>query len=263
MMGAPRAGEEAALASILVVDDEPDIRYLTQVNLELDGHRVMTAANGAEALAAVQVEVPDLVLLDVMMPEVDGWHVLEQLKTHLDDRISSVKVLMMTALGADDDRLRGGIEGAVRYLVKPVTPEQLRAAVTEVLAGGPEREQRLRAQTGALLELARIEKGGDEGATTPDDAPRLRLSRLEHARAREEAVVEDGARHVGADLTDKQRALLRSLAGAPSVSAAAGDLGVSRSNVYASLRRIARKIGFDSVPELLRRLRAGQLVVDD
>ena len=63
------------MASVLVVDDEPDIRYLTQVNLELDGHRVMTAANGEEALAAVQVEVPDVVLLDVMMPGVDGWAV--------------------------------------------------------------------------------------------------------------------------------------------------------------------------------------------
>jgi len=250
------------VASVLVVDDEPDIRYLTQVNLELDGHRVMTAANGAEALAAVQVEVPDVVLLDVMMPEVDGWAVLEQLKTHLDTQISSVKVLMMTALGADDDRLRGGIEGAVRYLVKPVTPEQLREAVNEVLAGGPEREQRRRAQTGALLELARIEKG-ERGADPAADAPRLRLSRLEHARSRDEPPAEDGARHVGADLTDKQRALLRSLAAAPSVSAAAGELGVSRSNVYASLRRIARKIGYDSVPELLRGVRSGQLVVDE
>ncbi|HEX4901221.1 MAG TPA: response regulator [Acidimicrobiales bacterium] len=248
------------MASVLVVDDEPDIRYLTQVNLELDGHRVMTAANGEEALAAVQVEVPDVVLLDVMMPGVDGWAVLEQLKSHLDDRIKSVKVLMMTALGADDDRLRGGIEGAVRYLVKPVTPDELRDAVAGVLAGGPEREQRLRAQTGALLELARLEKG-----TAPEagEAPSPRLSRLEHARVRDEPAADDEVRRVGAELTEKQVALLRSLLAAPSVSAAAGDLGVSRSNVYASLRRIARKLGHDDVPELLRRLRAGQLVVDD
>jgi len=116
------------VASVLVVDDEPDIRYLTQLQLELDGHRVMTAADGVEALAAVQVEVPDVVLLDVMMPEVDGWAVLEQLKAHLDQRISSVKVLMMTALADDDHRLRGGIEGAVRYLVKPVSAADLRAA---------------------------------------------------------------------------------------------------------------------------------------
>jgi DNA-binding response OmpR family regulator len=247
------------VASVLVVDDEPDIRYLTQVNLELDGHRVMTAANGEEALAAVQVEVPDVVILDVMMPGVDGWGVLEQLKGHLDDRIASVKVLMMTALGADDDRLRGGIEGAVRYLVKPVTPADLRSAVDDVLAGGPEREQRLRAQTGALLELARLEKGSGQDAET---RPRPRLSRLEHARLREGPGA-DTVRRVGDDLTEKQRALLRSLLAAPSVSAAAAQLGVSRSNVYASLRRIARKVGDDSVPDLLHHLRTGRIVVDD
>jgi DNA-binding response OmpR family regulator len=246
------------VASVLVVDDEPDIRYLTQVNLELDGHRVMTAANGAEALAAVQVEVPDLVLLDVMMPGVDGWSVLEQLKTHLDDRVKSVKVLMMTALGADDDRLRGGIEGAVRYLVKPVTPEELREAVQEVLAGGPERELRRQAQTGALLELARKEKG--TGSDHDDRGPRL--SRLEHARSRDDGPADSDVVHIGADLTEKQRTLLRSLQASTSVSAAAGELGVSRSNVYASLRRIARKLGDDSVPDLLRRLRSGKLVVD-
>lgn len=249
------------MASVLVVDDEPDIRYLTQLQLELDGHRVMTAADGAEALAAVQVDVPDVVILDVMMPGVDGWSVLEQLKAHLDEHISSVKVLMMTALGADDDRLRGGIEGAVRYLVKPVTAEQLRGAVDEVLAGGPERDQRRKAQTGALSELARIQRGGDAPGASAVAGPRL--SRLEHARPRDEVHPPDGSTHVGDGLTPKQRSLLRSLAHAPSVSAAAGDLGVSRSNVYASLRRIIRKTGHESVPELLRRLRAGQVVVDD
>jgi len=248
------------VASVLVVDDEPDIRYLTQVNLELDGHRVMTAANGAEALAAVQVEVPDVVVLDVMMPGVDGWAVLEQLTRHLDDRIASVKVLMMTGLATDDDRLRGGIEGAVRYLVKPVSAEALRDAVHEVLAGGPEREQRLRAQTGALLELARIEKGAGGGSEEPR---RPRLSRLEHTPARDEAPADTGVHRVGDDLTEKQRELLRSLVRSPSVSAAAIELGVSRSNVYASLRRIARKVGDESVPDLLHRLRTGRLVVDD
>ncbi len=249
------------MASVLVVDDEPDIRYLTQLQLELDGHRVMTAADGAEALAAVQVEVPDLVLLDVMMPEVDGWGVLEQLKAHLDDRISSVKVLMMTALADDDHRLRGGIEGAVRYLVKPVSADQLRSAVEDVLGGGTERDQRRKAQTGALQELARIQRGGTDGAPEGPTGPRL--SRLEHARPREESPEGDTASHVGGDLTDKQRGLLRTLSGSPSVSATAIELGVSRSNVYASLRRIIRKTGHESVPELLRRLRAGQVVVDD
>lgn len=248
------------MATVLIVDDEPDIRYLSQVTLELDGHRVMTAGNGAEALAAVQVEVPDAIVLDVMMPGVDGWTVLEQLKAHLDERISSVCVLMMTALGADDDRLRGGIEGAIRYLVKPVAPDDLRKAVLDVLTGGTEREQRLRAQTGALSEIARIEKGVDE---IPDE-PRTRLSRLEQPRPRtSEDPAAPSVTVVGPDLTTKQRGLLRALSEASSVSAAAVQLGVSRSNVYASLRRIARKLEFESVPELLRQLRSGTVVVAD
>jgi CheY-like chemotaxis protein len=67
------------VATILIVDDEPDIRLLTKINLERDGHRIVTASNGSEALAAVQEALPDLILLDVMMPEVDGWAVLDQL----------------------------------------------------------------------------------------------------------------------------------------------------------------------------------------
>ena len=248
------------MATVLVVDDEPDIRYLNQVVLEMDGHRVMTAANGNEALAAVQVELPDVILLDVMMPGVDGWTVLEQLKAHLDEQIASVRVLMMTGLGADTDRIRGGIEGAVRYLVKPVQPDELRAVVLEVLTEGPERDQRLRAQTGALAELSRMETGGP--AADPA-SPRPRLSRLEHPRARGEEPAPAGPVLVGVDLTSKQRELLRALASTSSVSEAAARLGVSRSNVYASLRRVSRRLEIDSVPDLLRRLRTGALDVTD
>jgi DNA-binding response OmpR family regulator len=248
------------VATVLVVDDEPDIRYLNQVVLEMDGHRVMTAANGHEALAAVQVELPDVILLDVMMPGVDGWTVLEQLKAHLDEDIASVRVLMMTGLGADTDRIRGGIEGAVRYLVKPVQPDELRAVVLEVLTEGPERDQRLRAQTGALTELSRMETGGPASDPT---SPRPRLSRLEHPRTRGEEPPAPGPVLVGVDLTSKQRELLRALASTSSVSEAAAQLGVSRSNVYASLRRVSRRLDIDSVPDLLRRLRTGAFDVTD
>ena len=248
------------MATVLVVDDEPDLRYLNQVILELDGHRVMTASNGRDALAAVQLEVPDVILLDVMMPEVDGWTVLEQLKAHLDEEIAAVRVLMMTALGADTDRIRGGIEGAVRYLVKPVDADDLRAAVQEVLADGPERAQRLRAQTGALAELSRMETG--PGRSDPT-SPRPPLSRREHPRSRTEATNPAAPVVVGDDLTPKQRELLRALAATPSVSEAASQLGVSRSNVYASLRRVSRRLEIDSVPDLLRRLRTGAIDIAD
>ena len=81
------------MATILIVDDEPDILLLTQLNLERDGHRIVTAGNGSEALAAVQEAPPDLILLDVMMPDVDGWAVLDQLKTHLGKPFSDIPVI--------------------------------------------------------------------------------------------------------------------------------------------------------------------------
>lgn len=248
------------MASVLVVDDEPDIRYLVQMALEADGHQVMTAANGIDALAAVEVEVPDVMLLDVMMPDLDGWSVLEQLKAHFDERIASVPVIMFTSLGTHLDQARGGIGGAVRYLVKPVDIDDLLGNVREVLNGPPESEQRRRAQTEALAVVARIEKGGDTLAAPIDPGPRL--SRLE--RLRRPGSHDDGDEPIVAHgLTETQRAVLRTVLDADSVSNAAATLGVSRANVYASLRRTARSVGVGSVPDLLALLRSGSLVIAD
>ena len=245
------------MATILVVDDEPDIRALVQLNLELDGHRVVTAANGAEALELIADEVPDVMLLDLMMPEVDGWTVLETIKAASDLDVNRIPVLMLTANDAADARMRGGIEGAIRFLTKPFAPAALREEVNEALRGDPEPIKRRKAQQGALEQLARIEKGSDgqeRGVARPH------LTRLEH---RPTPVTEPqqllAARRKLTSLTEKQRELLDKLADAASVSDAATDLGVSRSNIYASLRRISRKLGVPSVPELLGLVRDGTL----
>lgn len=246
------------MATVLVVDDEPDIRHLVKVNLELDGHRVLQAANGAEALEAVHDEVPDLMLLDVMMPEVDGWQVLEAIKGESDDQIQRIPILMLTAYDSADNRVRGGIEGAIRYLSKPFSPVQLRQEIRDALAGAPEPEKRLKAQRAALEQLARMEKGASPQA---EPTARPHLTRYEHRRApASEPRHVVAARERMGELTDKQRGLLENLATAPSVSDAATQLGVSRSNVYASLRRISRKLGIASVPELLTLVRDGALV---
>jgi CheY-like chemotaxis protein len=249
------------MARVLVVDDEPDIVLFAQVNLELNGHEVLTAPDGEAALAVVEAERPDALVLDVMMPHLDGWGVLERLKAHAEPAIRQIPVLMLTALDTDQDQARGGIEGAVRYLTKPLTPDELVSALDDVLGGPPEPEQRRSAQQRGLTSLARIERhaaGGDAPA-----AAGPRLSRLEHARpATSAAEVGAGAGApavVDGELTAKQRELLVALHAAPSVSAAAADLGMSRSNVYASLRRIGRKVGVGDVTELLRRLRDGSL----
>ena len=170
------------MATVLVVDDEADIVLLGRLNLEMDGYHVVTAGDGIEALALVESERPDVVVLDLMMPGLDGWGVLERLKTHPDEDVRTIPVLLLTALSGPMDRVRGGIEGAVRYLVKPFDPDDLRRAVSEALEGEPEPVQRRRAQALALESLARLE-GNRPAESTPDSTPRPHLTRLEHRRS--------------------------------------------------------------------------------
>ena len=246
------------MATILVVDDEPDIRQLVQLNLELDGHRVLTAANGNDALAMLQGELPDVMLLDLNMPELDGWAVLQHIKEAGDADINRIPVLMLTAYDTADNRVRGGIEGAIRYLTKPFSPMTLRDEIRDALDGDPEPVKRRKAQQAALEQLARMEKGGDPLSQSAFTRPHL--TRLEHRPTpAPESKVLVNARDKLDDLTDKQRDLLQRLATATSVSDAATELGVSRSNVYASLRRISRKLGIASVPDLLVLVRDGTL----
>ncbi len=249
------------MAAVLIVDDEPDIVLFVRVNMEMDGHRVLTAGDGEAALAAVAEHHPDVVILDVMMPKLDGWAVLERLKADDDLLVRTIPVVMLTALGGDEDQARGGIEGAVRYLAKPVTPDALLDAVQEVLEGDPEPVQRKAAQQRALERLARIQRGPG-GAPISSSDPRPRLGRLERAPAAAvpaPLVPSPAEVHDLASLTSKQRALLGTLRRTPSVSVAADDLGMSRSNIYASLRRIGRKLGVDDVTDLLQRVRGGEL----
>lgn len=246
------------MARVLIVDDEADIRYLVKVNLELDGHHVDMAADGAEALAKIQADPPDLVVLDLMMPVVDGWEVLESIKSEPEPEIQNIPVLMLTAFNSDDNRLKSGIEGAVRFLGKPFVPDDLRTEVTAALEAGPEPEQRRRVQTEALEELARQEKG-DEPTSA---ATRPHITRLERTASEDEPPRIREARAKLDSLTDKQLELLRTLESTPSVTDAAEQMEVSRSNIYASLRRIGRKLGTQSVPELLALVRAGGLLRD-
>lgn len=248
------------MATILVVDDEPDIRQLVQLNLELDGHRVLTAGNGEEALKVLEGEIPDVMLLDLNMPELDGWAVLQRIKDAGDTDVSQIPVLMLTAYDTPDSRVRGGIEGALRYLTKPFSPTALRDEIREALEGDPEPVKRRKAQQAALEQLARMEKGADPAGGSPF-VSRPHITRLEHrpSPTPEPKQLTD-ARGKLQELTEKQRDLLERLATASSVSDAATELGVSRSNVYASLRRISRKLGVASVPDLLVLVRDGSLL---
>ncbi len=245
---------------VLVVDDEPDIRDVIRVNLEAQGYRVTTASDGEGALRAVTQQRPDAIFLDVLMPGTDGWSVLKQLKAS-DASLSSIPVIMVTALSQAEERLRGAIEGAVRYLTKPFHPRDLIGALDDVLGpdAPPEDELRREARQGALESLARIEAGRhDAGPTT---GPRVHLTRLERATVRTPLPAEiSDARHRLSDLTPKQRELLTMLCEAGSVTAVAEQLGTSRSNIYASLRRIVHRLGLRSTTQLLRMLTSGDLL---
>lgn len=248
-----------AVGLVLVVDDEADIRDLIRLNLEAAGHRVATAHDGEAALAAVRQERPDVIVLDVLMPGLDGWHVLERLKG-CGEGFDDIPVVMVTALGQTEDRLRAGIEGAVRFITKPFEPAELLDAVGESLApdAPPEAVVRRRVRHEAMEALARIEgRGGD---ANPSDEPRVRLTRLERISHSPPVPAEiRDAREGLTSLTRKQRELLEAIALGDGVSAAADALGTSRSNVYASLRRIVRRLRLRSTSQLLHLLRDGLL----
>jgi len=250
------------MATVLAVDDEEDILTIIRHNLEQEGHRVLTAPDGDRALEIVKEERPDVVVLDVMMPGTDGWAVLNQIKAQSED-LSRIPVLMLTARGADEDRIRGGIEGAIRYLTKPFSPRALCEEVRQALEGEPEPMKRKKVQRDSLTQLARLEKRTSEptrASAAEPQAPGPRMTRLEHTPAAEGDPYQlRSVRDRLEQLSPKQRDLLRALEGSDTVSQAATDLGVSRSNVYASLRRISRKLGVRSVPELLAIVRTGEL----
>jgi len=113
---------------ILVVDDEERLTSLLQAYLQQEGYRVVTAANGRQALAAVRREPPDLIVLDVMMPEMDGIEFLRVLRAH-----HSTPVVLLTARVGDEDKIVGLELGADDYLTKPFRPRELLARVRAVL----------------------------------------------------------------------------------------------------------------------------------
>ena len=130
---------------ILVVDDEPHIVRLVQVNLQREGYEVLTAYDGVDALEKVANEKPDMVVLDVMMPRMNGFEVLKKLKA--DDETRDIPVIMLTAKAQDADVFRGWQSGVDSYLTKPFNPMELLTFVRRIFQS--------------------LDEGGDEGG--PDE----------------------------------------------------------------------------------------------
>ena len=116
---------------VLVIDDESPIRLLCRVNLEAEGMDVLEAADGPTGLEKARAERPDVILLDVMMPGLDGWRVAEHLLE--DDRTNTIPIIFLTARAEFRDRARGLDIGGVDYVTKPFNPLELAPLVRGLL----------------------------------------------------------------------------------------------------------------------------------
>jgi DNA-binding response OmpR family regulator len=153
--------------TVLVVDDEPEITEVVRRYLEQDGYRVVSAASGRAALTLFQQEHPHLVLLDLMLPEIDGWEVARQIRA-----AGGTPIIMLTARGDEVDRLLGLGLGADDYITKPFSPREVVARVRAVLrrASGETAAEVL--SVGDLsLDLARMDvrRGGTPVPLTPTE----------------------------------------------------------------------------------------------
>jgi DNA-binding response OmpR family regulator len=116
---------------VLVIDDESPIRLLCRINLEAEGMEVLEAADGLSGLDVARLERPDVILLDVMMPGLDGWRVAEELLD--DDRTEEIPIVFLTARAELRDRARGIDLGGVDYVTKPFNPVELAPLVRDLL----------------------------------------------------------------------------------------------------------------------------------
>lgn len=119
------------MAKIVIVDDDPSILELIQINLEMQGHQVFPASDGVQGMALTQQELPSLVILDLMMPGVDGYTVCQRIRKN--ESTAEIPILMLTALGMLEDKVKGFDVGADDYLVKPFEIPELLVRVRALL----------------------------------------------------------------------------------------------------------------------------------
>ena len=138
---------------VLVVDDEAPIRLLCRVNLEAEGMAVAEAEDGRQGLDAARAETPDAILLDVMMPGLDGWSVAEELLG--DEATRRIPIIFLTARADIRDRARGLGVGGLDYITKPFNPVELATLVRDVVAA-VERGEREELRAEKLAELREL-----------------------------------------------------------------------------------------------------------
>ena len=141
------------MTTVLVVDDEAPIRLLCRVNLEAEGMQVLEASDGESGLSTALDERPDVILLDVMMPGLDGWQVAEALLG--DDDTSGIPIVFLTARAEVKDRARGLDLGGIDYVTKPFNPIELAPLVEDLVqrVEGGDRDELRREKLSELREL--------------------------------------------------------------------------------------------------------------
>ncbi len=123
------------MSKILVVDDEEDVLDVLRLVLAKSGYEVLTATSGMEGLTQAESQLPDLIVLDIMMQQMDGWEVLKLLK--LDERTSSIPVVILSARVEPKDMIRGLQEGAIDYVTKPFAVREILTKVAALLGPPP------------------------------------------------------------------------------------------------------------------------------
>jgi len=127
---------ENSKKQILIIEDEPDIQELLSFNLDNNGYKVYTASNGEKGLEVARKELPDLILLDLMLPGINGLDVCRIIKS--DQDTSGISIIMLTALGQEEDIIKGLETGADDYVTKPFSLQVLEARIKSVLRRVPE-----------------------------------------------------------------------------------------------------------------------------
>jgi DNA-binding response OmpR family regulator len=141
------------MTRVLVIDDEPPIRLLCRVNLEAEGMEVLEASDGPTGLEKARNDEPDVILLDVMMPGLDGWQVAEELIEG--ERTGTIPIIFLTARAEARDRARGLDLGGIDYVTKPFNPVELAPLVRDLIArvGRGERDDLRREKLDELRDL--------------------------------------------------------------------------------------------------------------
>jgi DNA-binding NarL/FixJ family response regulator len=217
---------------LVLVDDEPGLREAVQAYLEDSGFEVQTASNARDGWELVQKVLPDLVITDVMMPQVNGYEFLKQLRD--DPRFQTLPVVFLTARGMTNDRIQGYEAGCDAYLPKPFDPDELVAIVTRLL------QQR-----------AAIKAAGGEG-DTPDVADLSRQIAEIRAILTQRGAIATSPPPVKLDFTPREQSVLELVVDGLMNKEIARRLDTSVRNVEKYVSRLFSKTGTNSRTELVR-----------